>query len=355
MTPEFWQGKRVFVTGHTGFKGGWLCLWLHGLGARVSGFALEPITNPSMFAAASLAKVMESSAVGDVRELGALKSALRSSQAQIVIHLAAQALVRDSYLDPVGTYWTNVMGTVNLLEAARNLESARAVLVVTSDKCYENRERAHAYREDEAMGGYDPYSSSKGCAELVTAAYRRSFYAEFGRPAVASARSGNVIGGGDWSKDRLVPDAIRAFIGGAYLKVRNPNAIRPWLHVLEPLCGYLTLTEHLWTNGATYSEPWNFGPSEGDIRSVKWIVEQVARRSKGNVIWEVDSAPQPHEASLLQLDSSKARERIGWRPRLPLETAVDWTVEWYQRYAQGQSARELTQEQILRYQSELGK
>jgi CDP-glucose 4,6-dehydratase len=356
MNPEFWRGKRVFVTGHTGFKGGWLCLWLHALGARVFGYALEPAARSNLYEAANVASVMESSVVADVRELAVLKGALQRAKPQIVIHMAAQSLVRESYVDPVGTYSTNVMGTVNLLEAAREAEAARVILIVTSDKCYENRERMQGYREDEAMGGHDPYSSSKGCAELVTAAYSRSFFAQPGARVVASARSGNVIGGGDWSKDRLVPDAMHAFIAGKTLKVRNPDAIRPWQHVLDPLHGYLTLVEHLWADGAAYSGAWNFGPSEDDVRPVKWIVEQFAERLGGDVTWELDAARHPHEAGLLKLDCSKAIERLGWQPRLRLESALDWVIDWYRGYAtSNRAAGELTQAQILRYQNELRK
>ena len=353
MTPAFWQGKRVCVTGHTGFKGGWLCLWLHQLGAEVSGFSLEPRTTPNLFTAAKIEDRMSASWIGDVRDLDAVKAALARSQPEIVIHMAAQALVRESYVEPVETYATNVMGTVNVLEAARHLDSVRVVLVVTSDKCYENRERSQGYREDEAMGGFDPYSSSKGCAELVTAAYRRSFYSAPGAPAVATARSGNVIGGGDWSKDRLVPDAIAAFMAGKPLRVRDPDAVRPWQHVLDPLSGYLTLVEHLWRDGAGYAGPWNFGPADEDSRPVRWVVEALARRMEVDVRWELDPAPRPHEAGVLRLDCSKAREQLGWKPRLPLATAIERVAEWYRGQARHDNAAELTRDQILRYQREL--
>jgi len=353
MNPAFWKGKSVFVTGHTGFKGSWLSLWLQSLGARVTGYALEPPTRPSLFELAGVARAMES-ITGDVRDLAALKTALLRADPQLVIHMAAQSLVRESYADPVGTYATNVMGTVNLLEAAREVESVRTVVIITSDKCYENRERVSGYREDEAMGGYDPYSSSKGCAELVTAAYRRSFFSRDGA-AVASARAGNVIGGGDWSKDRLVPDAIIAFISRKALRVRNPNAVRPWQYVLDPLSGYLTLSERLWENGPAYSSAWNFGPADDDVRPVSWIVGELARRWGKDAAWETDSAPQPHEAELLKLDSSKARTRLNWRPRVELGTALDCVIEWYRTYAGGGDVRKLTEAQIRNFRDDLAR
>jgi CDP-glucose 4,6-dehydratase len=351
MNPAFWKGKTVFVTGHTGFKGGWLSLWLQSLGARVTGYALEPPTQPNLFELAGVARSMES-ITGDVRDLAALKTALLRAKPQLVIHMAAQALVRESYADPVGTYATNVMGTVNMLEAVRKAESVRTVVIVTSDKCYENRERVWGYREDEAMGGNDPYSSSKGCTELVTAAYRRSFFSQAGA-AVASARAGNVIGGGDWSKDRLVPDALSAFISGKALRIRSPNAVRPWQHVLDPLNGYLTLAERLWEDGSAYSGAWNFGPAEDDVRPVSWIAGELAQRWGKGAAWKTDPALQSHEAGLLKLDCSKARANLDWRPRVELGTALDWVIEWYRRYADGEDARKLTEEQIRSFQDGL--
>jgi CDP-glucose 4,6-dehydratase len=347
MNPAFWKGKSVFVTGHTGFKGSWLCLWLQLLGARVTGYALSPPTRPSLFELARLARSMKS-ITADVRDLARLKAALLRARPQVVIHMAAQSLVRESYVDPAGTYSTNVMGTVNILEAARAAKSVRVVVIVTSDKCYENRERGSGYREEDAMGGHDPYSSSKGCAELVTAAYRRSFFSR-ARAAVASARAGNVIGGGDWGKDRLVPDALRAFTAGRKLRVRNPDAIRPWQHVLDPLNGYLTLAERLW-EGASYSGAWNFGPADTENKPVSWVVEELVRRWGESARWELDRARQPHEAGLLNLDCSKARAQLKWRPRVDLVTALDSVVEWHRRRAGGESARELTEEQIIRFQ-----
>jgi len=349
VSPAFWRGKRVFLTGHTGFKGSWLSLWLHGLGARVTGYALQPPTRPSLFALAEVARSMKS-ITGDVRDLAALRAAMRRARPRLVIHMAAQSLVRDSYADPVGTYATNVMGTVHVLEAARAAGSVAAVLIVTSDKCYENRERKAGYREGEPMGGHDPYSSSKGCAELVTAAYRRSYLGGAG-VAVATARAGNVIGGADWSKDRLVPDAIRAFAAGRALLIRNPDAVRPWQHVLDPLAGYLTLCEKLCGRGPAYGGAWNFGPVDGDHKPVRWVVDELVQRWGKGAAWKMDRSRKPHEAVMLKLDCSKARARLGWRPRLDLGTALDWSIEWHRRHAAGHEARALAEEQIARFQS----
>lgn len=347
MNPAFWKGKSVFVTGHTGFKGGWLCLWLHGAGARVTGYSLRPPTRPSLFELARLGRLVKSIAA-DVRDLARLKGALRRAQPQVVIHMAAQSLVRESYADPIGTYTTNVLGTANMLEAARTVKSVRVIVIVTSDKCYENRENEPSFREEDAMGGHDPYSSSKGCAELVTIAYRRSFFSGAGA-AVASARAGNVIGGGDWGKDRLVPDAVRAFTASTKLRVRNPDAIRPWQHVLDPLNGYLTLAEHLWGD-PSFAGGWNFGPADTENRPVSWIVGELARRWGKSAKWELDRSSQPHEASLLRLDCSKARTRLQWQPRFTLDSTLDSVVDWHRRQVRGENARELTEEQIIRFQ-----
>lgn len=354
MDPAFWKGKSVFLTGHTGFKGSWLSLWLELLGARVNGYALAPESEPSLFRLADVGKSVKS-ITADIRDSARLRSALEESAADIVIHMAAQSLVRESYVDPVGTYATNVMGTVNLLEAVRSAPTVRAVIVVTSDKCYENRERAEGYREDEAMGGYDPYSSSKGCAELITAAYRRSFFGDGtdGRrvAAVASVRAGNVIGGGDWAKDRLVPDAVNAFMAGQSVRIRNPAAIRPWQHVLEPLRGYLILAERLWHDGTAFAEAWNFGPDDGDAKPVSWVVERLARAWGDAAGWDADGTPQPHEAGRLKLDCTKARERLHWSPRLDLPSALDWIVDWYKAYGRRENMRRFTLAQIAHYQS----
>lgn len=348
MNPRFWKDRKVFLTGHTGFKGGWLSLWLQRLGSRVTGYALEPPTRPSLFELADVARSMNS-VIGDVRDLAGVKAALRRAGPEVVIHMAAQALVRESYADPVGTFSTNVLGTAHVLEAAREAKSVRAVVIVTSDKCYENREQARGYREDEPMGGHDSYSASKGCAELVTAAYRRSFFSAEGA-AVASARAGNVIGGGDWSKDRLVRDAMDAFIGGKPVSVRRPNAVRPWQHVLDPLSGYLTLAEQLWADGESYAGAWNFGPAEEDTRPVSWLLTELARRWGGGATWEADTGSHLHEAGILMLDCTKAQTQLGWRPHLPLSTALDWTVDWYRCHVDGGDVRRLTEEQIHHYQ-----
>ena len=354
IEPQFWAGKRVFLTGNTGFKGSWLSLWLQELGAVVHGFALEPPTNPSLFVMAGLDKSIPWTK-GDIRDRDEVLRSLRTFRPDIVIHMAAQSLVRESYLDPVGTYATNVMGSVHLLDAVRQVESVRAVVNVTTDKCYENQEWAWGYRENEPMGGYDPYSNSKGCAELVTSAYRRSFfqpeaYAKTHQAAVASARAGNVIGGGDFAKDRLIPDIIRAMERGESVKIRSPYAIRPWQHVLEPLSGYLTLAKALFEKGPAFAEAWNFGPRDEDAKPVEWIVKELCRlwpESKG---YEVDSSPQPHEATYLKLDISKARSRLDWRPRWDLGHTLGRIVEWHTIPRAGIVRK--TVEQIKEYQSQ---
>jgi CDP-glucose 4,6-dehydratase len=340
----FWQNKKVFLTGHTGFKGAWLSLQLQKLGAKVTGYALAPATEPNLFTLAKLDQKMKSK-IGDVRDLGALKKAYQECQPDIVFHMAAQALVRPSYVDPVGTYATNVMGTVNLLEVARLIPSAQAVVNVTSDKCYENLEREAGYREDEPMGGHDPYSSSKGCSELVTAAYRNSFHLK-----LASARAGNVVGGGDWSEDRLVPDCLKALEQNKTVQIRNPNSIRPWQHVLEPLSGYLLLAEKLSQSSEKFARGWNFGPSEADAKPVSWIADQLVSDWGGNARWEqfhVKSAP--HEAHYLKLDCSEARNTLGWKPRLQLNQTIQWIVDWHKRYLQGEAVDLICLSQIEKY------
>lgn len=353
VNPEFWVGKKVFVTGHTGFKGSWLCLWLQSIGAEVTGYALQPPTNPSLFKVAKVADGMKS-IIGDIRDGGALSAAMRGAAPEIVIHMAAQPLVRYSYVDPVETYSTNVMGTVQLLEAVRQNRSVRAVVNVTSDKCYENREWVWGYRENESMGGFDPYSNSKGCAELVTAAYRSSFFnaassAEHG-VALASARAGNVIGGGDWAADRLVPDILRAITESRPVEIRNPHAVRPWQHVLEPLGGYLQLAQKLYEEGAPYAEGWNFGPNDGDAKPVQWIVERLTRQWGGGASWRLDEADHPHEAHYLKLDCSKAKMRLDWRPRWALGQALENIVAWHKAQQQGNDMRAFSLGQIAAYQ-----
>ena len=345
---DFWSGKRVFVTGHTGFKGSWLCLWLQSMGAKVYGYALDPPTEPNLFTVANVATGMTRSECADIRDAAKLTEAMKAAKAEIVFHLAAQPLVRYSYGHPVETYAVNVMGTVNVLEAVRATVGVRAVLNVTTDKCYDNREWVRGYREDDALGGLDPYSSSKGCSELVTAAYRRSFL-QGTSVALASARAGNVIGGGDWAEDRLVPDFLRAMDVQEVLTIRFPDSIRPWQHVLEPLSGYLVLAQHLYARPREFSEAWNFGSEEGDARSVRWVVECLAQRAP-HVKWQYDATPQPHEAQRLKLDSNKARTRLAWRPKWPLETALSKTIAWHQAWCKGEDMREITSAQIVEYQ-----
>ena len=349
--PKFWAGRSVLVTGHTGFKGVWLSLWLGRFGATVTGFALAPDASPNLFTLAAMNSRLRDHR-GDVRDLDALKGCLAEAKPEIVLHLAAQALVRPSYTDPVGTYASNVMGTVHLLEAVRGCPSVRAVVIVTSDKAYENREWHWAYREDEPMGGRDPYSNSKGCAELVTAAYRASFFGSDGHPArVASARAGNVIGGGDWSTDRLIPDVMRAFAQGGTVEIRSPGAVRPWQHVLEPLSGYLQLAESLaGPDGARFAEGWNFGPADEDCRAVREVVAALADTWGEGAAWRVAAGVHPHEANFLKVDASKARARLGWDRRLRLADALAWTGTWYRGQGEGMDAAELCLEQIARYE-----
>lgn len=347
---NLYKNKRVFLTGHTGFKGSWLALWLKSLGAEVFGFALEPPTEPSFFKVCGIESVLTGHTMGDVRDSDCVLRAMQAAQPDIVFHLAAQPLVRHSYVDPVGTYAVNVMGVVHVLEAVRQTSSVKAVVNVTTDKCYENREWVWAYRENEAMGGHDPYSSSKGCAELVTAAYRRSFLSAQG-VGVATARAGNVIGGGDWAKDRLIPDFLRALDKGETLTIRSPNATRPWQHVLEPLSGYLTLGAHLLerNNANSYDEAWNFGPEASDAKPVQWIVEHLCKRIQGTA-WECDTAAQLHEAHFLSLDSSKAKVQLRWKPRWNLEQTLDRVIEWHQAWRTGADMQTISLKQIKEYQ-----
>lgn len=349
IDKAFWAGRRIFVTGHTGFKGSWLSLWLQRLGAEIHGYALNPPTTPSLFEEARVGAGMASHVVGDIRDRAALTKAMADAAPELVLHLAAQPLVRHSYVDPVETYETNVLGTVNLFEAVRATACVRAVLNVTTDKCYENREWHWGYREDEPLGGHDPYSNSKACSELVTAAYRASFLATDGI-AVASARAGNVIGGGDFAADRLVPDFFRARAADAVLETRSPNAIRPWQHVLEPLSGYLTLARALIERPSKVAEAFNFGPADEDARPVRWILECLAEMVPGSD-WTVSTAPQPHEAHYLKLDSSKARAVLGWDPRWNLRAALAATSAWYQDRQAGGDVRDITNAQIAEYEA----
>jgi CDP-glucose 4,6-dehydratase len=355
MNKAFWHGKRVLVTGCTGFKGSWLSLWLQNLGAQVSGYALPPPTKPSLFEIARVADGM-APVIGDTRDLEHLKAVIATYRPEIIIHMAAQALVRYSYQNPVETYSTNVMGTVNVLEAVRQSGGVRVVVCITSDKCYENNEWFWGYRENERLGGRDPYSSSKGCAELVIAAYRHSYFSpethQSHGVAVASTRAGNVIGGGDWAQDRLIPDIMNAVMKNQPVIIRNPIATRPWQHVLEPLSGYLNLAEKLWTQGPQFAQSWNFGPNETEVRPVSWIVEYVTRLWGEGARWESDSAQHPHEDTYLKLDCSKAKTLLQWSAKLRLATALEWIVEWYQGYKQDENMRRLTEAQIARYEND---
>jgi CDP-glucose 4,6-dehydratase len=352
ITREFWRGKRVLLTGHTGFKGSWLSLWLQEMGADVTGFALQPPTNPSLFEVANVAHSM-TSIIGDIRDAEKLGRAMRTAAPEIVIHMAAQPLVRYSYMNPVETYSTNVMGTVNVLEAVRQNSSVRAVVNVTSDKCYDNKEWVWGYREDEPMGGFDPYSNSKGCAELVASAYRNSFfnpakYSEH-KVALASVRAGNVIGGGDWAADRLIPDILRAISDNKPVVIRSPNAIRPWQHVLEPLSGYLLLAQLLYERGVEFAEGWNFGPNDEDAKPVQWIVERLTEQWENGARWQLDGGDHPHEAHYLKLDCSKARMRLEWQPRWNLAHTLEMIVAWQRAWLAKKDMRSFTLKQIAQY------
>ncbi len=354
VEPHFWNGKRVFLTGHTGFKGGWLSLWLSSMGAKVTGFALAPNTNPNFYEVSGIEGVVEKSLIGDIRDLESLRGAMIDAHPEIVIHMAAQPLVRYSYVNPVETYGTNVMGTVHVLESIRSTPSVRATVVVTTDKCYENKEWVWGYRENEPMGGYDPYSNSKGCAELVTSAYRQSYFSDAiyvsHKHALATARAGNVIGGGDWSEDRLIPDALKAFEAGRQLMIRNPMATRPWQHVLEPLSGYLVLAQALYEEGVKFASAWNFGPLDEDARSVKDVINLLIDKSPAGARWLQDKSEQPHEAHALKLDCSKADQLLGWRPKWSLETAVQKIADWQNAFIAKEDMQKISLKQIEAYQ-----
>ena len=353
LDRSFWRGRRVFVTGHTGFKGSWLSLWLDALGASMTGYALEPPTSPSLFEQAHVGGAVRT-VLADVRDLPRLTAALRESAPDVVLHMAAQSVVTQAYADPVGTFGSNVMGTVNLLEAVRGLGRPCAVVVVTSDKCYDHSTSGAPYRESDAMGGDDPYSSSKGCAELVTLAYRRSYFpaGELARHGVgvASARAGNAIGGGDWTADQLIPDLIRGFSSGKRCLIRSPAGIRPWQFVLEPLRGYLMLAEQLATGRAAFASSWNFGPVEADAKPVAWIADHLMAGWGHGAAWTRDANAHPAEAPVLRLDATKAATELGWRPALPLSDGLDWTVEWYQAWHRGDDLARVTRSQISRYE-----
>lgn len=353
VDPGFWRNKKVLVTGHTGFKGAWLCLWLAQMGAKVIGMALPPPTKPSFFSAAKIEDVIERSVILDICDREKVLRTLRRVKPKIIFHLAAQSLVRDSYKDPVTTYMTNVTGTVNLFEAVRVVSSVRAVINVTTDKCYENIESSRRYREGDPLGGYDPYSSSKACSEIVTAAYRRSFFnpGEYKKHgvAVATARAGNVIGGGDWARERLVPDCIRSLMKNEDIILRNPQAIRPWQHVLEPLCGYLMLAEKLVINGSKFATAWNFGPDHRDVLTVKEVADRICHQWGGGIKVKLLPGRHPHEAKFLMLDISKVKRELGWKPRMDLKAAVQETVAWYKGWHQKQNMQAYSIRQIESY------
>ena len=355
VDPRFWTGKKVFLTGHTGFKGAWLSLWLAKMGAHVTGFALAPNTTPSMFSAVAVAECVAESIIDNICHAERLKEAIVRTQPDIVIHMAAQALVRYSYDHPLETYETNVIGTVKLLEAVRCQPSVRAVVVVTTDKCYENKGLANAFTEDQPLGGHDPYSSSKGCAELVVAAYQRSYFSTQSTSqqgvALASARAGNVVGGGDWSLDRLVPDAIKAFETDQPLMLRYQNATRPWQHVLEPLAGYLILAQNLFNRGPDFVGAWNFGPANSEAQTVKFVVDLLIKEWGDTARWQQDGAPTPHEAHFLALDCTKANAQLGWTPRWNLSTTIQKVVSWHKAYIDGQDMTAVSSSQIDAYQN----
>ena len=341
---NFWRNRSVFITGHTGFKGGWIALWLSHMGAKVHGYALAPPTKPSFFEETKLQARLASSIINDIRSFENLLWAMKAASPSVVIHLAAQPLVKESYNSPVDTFSTNLLGTVNLLEAARTTDSVEAIVNVTTDKCYENQEWLWPYRESDRLGGHDPYSSSKACAELATVAYRKSFFAAVG-VQLATVRAGNVIGGGDWAADRLIPDFLRALDTGKTLHIRSPNAIRPWQHVLDPVSGYLLLAEELVKQGADYADAWNFGPEELEAKPVSWVVNHLCGKFHG-LRWQLDGELELHEAGLLKLDSSKAKARLHWAARWSLEVALDKTIEWHREWKGGMNMERFSCHQI---------
>ncbi len=353
-TTNIWHNKRVFLTGHTGFKGGWTALWLASKGAIVRGYALDPCTEPNLFTEARIGSVIEDIR-GDIRDGAALDAALNGFAPDVVLHMAAQPLVRYSYTDPIGTFETNVIGTARVLDAVRRTPSVRAVVSITTDKCYENKEWLWGYRETDPLGGYDPYSSSKACAEIVSAAYRQSYFPigdmDNHRCGIATGRAGNVIGGGDWSMDRLIPDLVRGFLAGDPVRIRRPHAIRPWQHVLEPVFGYLLLAEKLLTADPRYATAYNFGPSDDDAQTVGWIVERMTKFWGGNASWVLDEDPSVHEAGYLKLDASRARAELAWHPKLRLDTTLHWLVDWYKAWQGGADMQRFTLDQIAEYET----
>jgi CDP-glucose 4,6-dehydratase len=341
---NFWQNKRVLITGHTGFKGSWLSFWLNLLGAKVCGYSLLPEGSPNLFENLQLENLIESK-IGDIRDLTNFQKTLRDFQPEIVFHLAAQSLVRRSYHEPVETYATNVIGTVNVLEALRQVDSVKSAVIITTDKVYENYESAVGYKESDRLGGFDPYSNSKACAELAVSAYRNSFFAD-SKTLIATARAGNVIGGGDWSEDRLLPDVFRSLIFGEKLLIRNPNSVRPWQHVLEPLSGYMLLAEKLFSGEKDFSDAWNFGPEDGDSKPVGWILDEIKTLWAEKVNWEIAAGNHPHETNLLKLDSTKAKEKLQWQPKMSLNEGLNMTVDWYKAFGNNSDLSQATRNQI---------
>ena len=352
MNTDFWKGRNVFITGHTGFKGGWISLWLSRLGANVYGYSLPPPTQINFFELTNLKNVIAYSSIQNILDLNSLKRAMKLANPSLVIHMAAQSLVLKSYESPIETFNTNIIGTVNVLEASSYCKSVKAIINVTSDKCYENLEKVTAYNESDNLGGHDPYSSSKACSELISAAYRNSFLKDSGIN-LATVRAGNVIGGGDWAKDRLMTDLIYAFTKGKPLQIRNPNAIRPWQHVLEPLRGYLMLAERLYDKGSSFAEAWNFGPKDEDVKPVSWLVEYLSKFWNDSTEWKIQLGDHPHEANHLKLDISKANSRLGWVPQINLEKALQMTAEWSIQLSRGADARTTTMKQIISYQKNI--
>jgi len=345
---SFWKGKRVLVTGHTGFKGSWLSLWLKARGAEVCGYSLEPETSPNLFESLGLDRLVDSR-IGDIRDLETLERAIRSFQPEIIFHLAAQSLVRRSYREPIDTYTTNIIGTINVLEMARRTGYARAIVVITTDKVYENEERDFGYSETDRLGGFDPYSNSKACAEMAISCYRNSFFSD-GKTLIATARAGNVIGGGDWSEDRLLPDVFRSLIFGDDLVIRNPDSVRPWQHTLEPLSGYMLLAEKLFEGKNEFAAAWNFGPGKDASRPVKDVLEEIEKKWDGNVEWKISNGAHPHETQVLKLDSSRARAGLGWNSILTLSESLKMTIEWYQAFRDQKDLVQLTEDQIGQYE-----
>ncbi len=353
MNKGFWNKKKVLVTGHTGFKGSWLSLWLQKVNANVTGFSKSIPTDPSLFEIADVENGM-TSIMGNICDYGKLEKTINEFKPEIIIHMAAQAILRESYNNPIETYATNVMGTVNLLESIRKVGNVKVILNVTTDKCYEPNESSKGHIETDRLGGYDPYSNSKACSELVTASFRNSFFNpkeyQKHKTSLATCRAGNVIGGGDWGKDRLIPDIIRGILKNETIKIRNPNSTRPWQHVLDPLNGYLTLAEKLWSSGSKFSESWNFGPLEKDEKPVKWIVKKLTEQYSKNIMWDTDNNASPHEENHLKLNCTKANSKLNWLPKLNIEQGIEWTFSWYKKYEEKDNMREVTEEQIKEFE-----